>query len=147
MLLRLKAHIRLANDSNEPENPATRSESLTDTWVPVETDAQKALRKQQQKNRMRDYTINYNRERRKEKRDKGECDKCNQPAVLGKGGRCEQHYKEQLDRQNKRNEQKRLKGECYQCSQPAVLGGLCEQHYEKLLERQTKNRENKNAIS
>ena len=146
MLLRLKAHIKRAA-SDEPENPATRSESLTDTWVPVETDAQKALRKEQQKNKRREYQREYDKQRQEEKRLKGECHDCSKPAVPGKGGLCEQHHKEQLDRQNKRMKEKRLKGECYDCSQPAVLSGRCEQHYEKLLERQTKNRENKNAIS
>jgi len=114
MKLRLKAHIKRAA-SDEPENPATRSESLTDTWVPVETDAQKALRKQQQKNRLRDYNINYNRERRKEKREKGECSDCSKPAVPGKGGKggkCDEHYEKHLKYMRKHKEQKRLKGEC-----------------------------------
>jgi len=104
MLLRLKAHIKRAA-SDEAKVPATRSESLTDTWVPVETDEQKALRKEQQKNRKQDY----DRERRKEKREKGECYNCLKPAVPGKGGHCVEHYEKQLKYQETTREQKRNK--------------------------------------
>ena len=85
----------------------------------------------------------------KEKRDKGECNDCSKPAVPGKGGRCEQHHKEQLKYTNKRNEQKRLTGECYHCLKPVVpgKGGYCVEHYEKRLKYREKYRENKNAIS
>ena len=134
MLLRLKAHIKRAA-SDEPENPATRSESLTDTWVPVETDAQKALRKEQQTTRRREYQREYSKQRRKEKRDKGECIRCSKPAVPGKGGYCDQHYEKHLKFINKHMKEKRDKGECNDCSKPAVpgKGGRCEQHHKEQL--------------